>query len=73
MSCIKGAIFSVVVNGQPVGFFNSTQGIRQGDPLFALHFIVMAEALSRSILVAHNTGNWKDIQIPKTQISLTHY
>ena len=31
--CISTAKFSVLVNGVPAGFFSSTKGLRQGDPL----------------------------------------
>ncbi|RVW65252.1 putative ribonuclease H protein [Vitis vinifera] len=32
-SCISTARFSVLVNGEPAGFFPSSKGLRQGDPL----------------------------------------
>ena len=31
--CIKTIRFSVLVNGEPIGFFASERGLRQGDPL----------------------------------------
>jgi hypothetical protein len=39
--------FSILINGYPNGFFASSRGLQQGDPLLPLLFVVVIEALSR--------------------------
>ena len=48
--------FSVLVNGSPVDFFGSLRGLRQGDSLFPMLFLIMTEVFSRMMKRVEGAG-----------------
>ena len=61
--CISTASFSVLVNDTPDGLFQSSRGLRQGDPPSPYLFVVAMEALSCLIKRAVNGGFLKGCQV----------
>nr|XP_027082211.1 uncharacterized protein LOC113704511 [Coffea arabica] len=52
--------FSILINGEPSGFFKSTQGVREGDPFSPALFLFVAELLGRGLqqLCATTSGRY---------------
>ncbi len=61
--CISTVRFSVLINGTTSGFFNSSRGLRQGDPLFPLLFLLFMEMLSKLFKKTEEGGFIRGFQV----------
>lgn len=72
MMCITTPTFSVKIDSQACGMFNSTRGVRQGDPLSPYLFILCAEGLTHRLKKAESEGEIKGIVACRRGPSISH-
>ncbi|CAH9141489.1 unnamed protein product [Cuscuta epithymum] len=58
MECVTTASFSISLNGSLYGFFEGKRGIRQGDPMSLLLFVLCLEYFSRLINLKTKGSNF---------------
>ena len=70
--CISTTKISIIINETPEGFFDTSRGIRQGDPLSPSLYIIMAKAFGRVLSKAHSEGKINGIKVSKNVPNTTH-
>ena len=46
MVCVRTVSYSILINGEPRGFFHPTRGLREGEPISPYLFLLCAEGLN---------------------------
>lgn len=68
--CMSTASFAVLVNGGPSEFFSASKGLRQGDPLSPLLFIIVMEGLNGFICKAKKLQLLKGVSVGRRNSSI---
>ena len=55
-TCTSTVQFPVLIKGSPTDFFSSSRGLRQGDPLSPMLFLIMMEVFSRMLRRGEGAG-----------------
>jgi hypothetical protein len=72
MECVRTVSYSVLINGEPRGFFHPTRGLRQGDPISPYLFLLCAEGLNALLAKAALSKKIQGISISRGGPKLTH-
>lgn len=72
MKCISSPRLAINWNRQASEWFHPKHGIRQGDSISPLIFVLCIERLSHIILNAVNDSSWKGIKLSRNGTHLSH-
>ena len=69
--CFRLVSFSIMINGEPHGFFHPSRGLRQGDPLSPYLFLLCAEGLHSLIQQVADNGELREVSLCKEGPKIT--
>ncbi|WMV50801.1 hypothetical protein MTR67_044186 [Solanum verrucosum] len=64
--------YYILINGQVHGFFQSSRGVNQGDPLSPALFILTTEVLTRALNSLFNNEAYMSYGLPKWSDNINH-
>ncbi|KAF3949794.1 hypothetical protein CMV_024378 [Castanea mollissima] len=72
METVCTTSYSILLNGEPIGFITPSRGIKQGDPLSPYLFLMCAEGLSSLIRKAIDNQHLKGVVSCQGGVRLSH-
>ncbi|GKD87974.1 putative RNA-directed DNA polymerase, eukaryota, reverse transcriptase zinc-binding domain protein [Tanacetum coccineum] len=72
-ACLNLGYTSVLVNGSPTLKFKIERGLRQGDLLSLILFILSIEALNVVLTEAKNKNLFKGVKVGKDKVEVSHF
>ncbi|XP_050233191.1 uncharacterized protein LOC126681681 [Mercurialis annua] len=72
LECVTTVSYSILVNGESCDYFKPSRGLRQGDPLSPLVFVLCDEGLSHKLNQATTTNIIRGIQIARHAPPISH-
>ncbi|XP_028767839.1 uncharacterized protein LOC114725488 [Neltuma alba] len=71
-ACVFFVTYNVLWNGSQTEYFSPMRGLRQGDPISPLLFVLCIDKLSHLICDAVKDGSWKPVRVAKEGPSISH-
>lgn len=72
MECVRTVSYSILINGEPKGYFHPNRGLRQGDPISPYLFLLVAEGLNALLRKASVSNHIHGIALSRGGPNLTH-
>ncbi|KAL5555671.1 hypothetical protein UlMin_037907 [Ulmus minor] len=72
MDCVTSVFYSLLINGEKVGYIRPSRGLRQGDPLSPYLFLLCAEGLSSHIHTFERTGQLQGMRCGTNGPTISH-
>ncbi|KAL5541281.1 hypothetical protein UlMin_042503 [Ulmus minor] len=72
MDCVTSVYYSLLINGEKVGYIRPSRGLRQGDPLSPYLFLLCAEGLSSLIHTFERTGQLQGMRCGTNGPTISH-
>ncbi|CAL1400383.1 unnamed protein product [Linum trigynum] len=70
--CLRSSSFSVLMNGTPSGYFTPTRGLRQGDPLSPLLFVLCTEGFAALLRKAISENRLEGVKVAPRAPRISH-
>ncbi|CAL1403199.1 unnamed protein product [Linum trigynum] len=72
LECLRSSSFSVLMNGTPSSYFKPSRGLRQGDPLSPLLFVICTEGFTALLRKAITENKLQRVKVAPRAPRISH-